>query len=961
MGVDITLYRARIGCFLFRGRNKIHKNIFGDEKINDTSTSYCSIALIIVLLIIGCVEQNPGPATRYNCNICQKSLNNIHHFIAHIKVHACDRNVVFKCPENNCLFRTQSISKLQKHLYERQRENTKFTSKTGESTIECTVVHCKEKFPTLRCLYLHSKAHIKHDKIDLKCPKKECKYIFKTVRAFECHCSKFHNCFKTDTEVNINTNVDDNYFMDTTIDNHDDTHFEHSNTNTEAQVKDKYLFPTRDIVSQIAKFYLKLESQYLLPSSVVQAIADDLKSLSAVIHNNLLSGLKNILIEVKKLSRKEVKEITKRCLALNSLYFTHHNNMSGNMHNHDYLGTSHYRFNYYKNNFNYVAPKEHIINRVDKKEFFCHYIPPTETLQVLLQNKSFQDLVMKTNTDKKQINSCELRDYKDGEIYKRLYTNDYDDNSTQIIDLILFQDECEPCNPLGSGRTIHKILAFYFMIGNIPAEQRNNLDNIQLLLLCKSKYVKQFGIYEVLKPVITELKNLEINGLTINEIQYKIRIRFILGDNLGSHFIGGFLCNFNTDFFCRYCNVTKHKFLENPIVVESIRTPAEYNQILMDIDNESLEHKHGIKSASVFNEFHNYHVCNPGLPPCLFHDLFEGIVAFDIPLYIKFMIKKLKWFDYIKINRRLDHFTYLASDRNNKCVFVRLNAKKLHGSASQNRNFLRLLPLFLHGLVKNLNHPVYQQILLLKKLCEIVCSPRISAFQLFNLKDMINDYLYERINLFPKKKLRPKHHYLLHYPLLIKKFGPLIRLHTLRCESKNKVIKTIANKCNNTINITKTISLKHQLLFAYNSSNPNFNLRIRFQAESYNVIPQNVLSQLNSMGACDVIPVQALEINGISYKNELYLPIYYESQDIIFGKITRMYFDKNDCSFFHVISYKCDFDPLYCLYKINSTGISSSIMKFTDFIDYYPLPAYQLGDFKYLCLKHSIVQYNDNI
>ena len=48
----------------------------------------------------------------------------------------------------------------------------------------------------------------------------------------------------------------------------------------------------------------------------------------------------------------------------------------------------------------------------------------------------------------------------------------------------------------------------------------------------------------------------------------------------------------------------------------------------------------GIKFESIFNQLQFFHVCNPGLPPCLGHDLFEGVVAYDLPVFMKYFIQE---------------------------------------------------------------------------------------------------------------------------------------------------------------------------------------------------------------------------------------------------------------------------------------------------------------------------------
>uniref|UniRef100_A0A8C1MVV7 Uncharacterized protein n=1 Tax=Cyprinus carpio TaxID=7962 RepID=A0A8C1MVV7_CYPCA len=69
--------------------------------------------------------------------------------------------------------------------------------------------------------------------------------------------------------------------------------------------------------------------------------------------------------------------------------------------------------------------------------------------------------------------------------------------------------------------------------------------------------------------------------------------------------------------------------------------------------------------------------------------------------------------------------------------------------------------------------------------------------------------------MFPDHPLKPKHHYLLHYPDLILKFGPLIRLWTLRFESKHSYFKECARKLHNFLHLSKTLAERHQLLQSY--------------------------------------------------------------------------------------------------------------------------------------------------
>lgn len=98
---------------------------------------------------------------------------------------------------------------------------------------------------------------------------------------------------------------------------------------------------------------------------------------------------------------------------------------------------------------------------------------------------------------------------------------------------------------------------------------------------------------------------------------------------------------------------------------------------------------------------------------------------------------------------------------------------------------------------------------------KLVCAPKIHTNQVAYLKLLVDEYLESRAAIFSDRPLKPKHHFLLHYPDLIIKFGPLIHLWTLRFESKHTYFKQCALKLHNFKNLCSTLAERHQLLQAY--------------------------------------------------------------------------------------------------------------------------------------------------
>lgn len=124
-------------------------------------------------------------------------------------------------------------------------------------------------------------------------------------------------------------------------------------------------------------------------------------------------------------------------------------------------------------------------------------------------------------------------------------------------------------------------------------------------------------------------------------------------------------------------------------------------------------------------------------PPCLGHDIFEGVLSFDVALYLKYFINQKKWFTYTILNRRIKQFQYKAADACSKPCEVSPQTLKLSGHAVQNWNLLRLLPLILGDTVQDPQDNVWQLLLQLKDIVDLICAPQISIAQVAYLDVLI--------------------------------------------------------------------------------------------------------------------------------------------------------------------------------------------------------------------------------
>ncbi|XP_049517976.1 uncharacterized protein LOC125943242 [Dermacentor silvarum] len=460
------------------------------------------------------------------------------------------------------------------------------------------------------------------------------------------------------------------------------------------------------------------------------------------------------------------------------------------------MRSSYCRHKYYKTHFQFVPPSE-ISLGLNKQNLASvyHYVPIESLIQFLM-----------SSAPAPQPNMVETSfDLISGQVFKQSQENE--------IQVVLYQDEFEIANPLGSARGNFKLLGVYMTLGNLPLHCRLQTASMQLVMLCRQRHVKEFSLGQVLRPLTEDLVRLEATGMIINGVKHNVRLSFIVGDNLGSHAVGGFTQNFSTSvYFCRYCLVRRSEFQQMPHVVGERRTPENYNEALERLAMRNTgDSEQGIVCNSPFHALKHFHVCKYGLPPCIGHDLFEGVVRLDLALYLKYFVKQRHWFTYDYLNHRIAAMKYSANDVRNKPAVVSSQGDKLTGHAIQIWTFLRLLPLYIGNKIADRDDPVWELVRMLAEIVDVVMATKITLAQVAYLKVLVEEYLTSRIELFPLQKLKPKHHYMLHYSELIEEFGPLVHVWTMKFEGKHQYFKECIRSVRNFKNVTKTLSEKHQL------------------------------------------------------------------------------------------------------------------------------------------------------
>lgn len=500
------------------------------------------------------------------------------------------------------------------------------------------------------------------------------------------------------------------------------------------------------------------------------------------------------------------------------------------------------------------------------------YISVAKMILALNANTDLLTQILMMNN--KSDNDGKLNSFFDGSYWKRhaLY-------GEQTLVIRLYGDDFEPCNPLGARKTLYKIGAIYYQFEGLPAVLQSKTENIFLALCYHSDDVKTFGWKAVLHPLISELKTLESEGLTLftknGSVSVKVVISCVTGDNLFLNGVLGFVESFSARFPCRHCLLPKTKFAstfaEDQLL---IRTVTRY-----DADAEKHEVQlSGIKLASPLNELEYFHAAENFVQDIM-HDILEGVCQYDMILIVRHL-SLLPDMSLSRVNGLIEHFSYGRHDMSNRPVKLTectLRGDMLPMTASQTWCFTRVLSLAVGSLVPE-DNSVWSLYLHLREILDILFAPSVDVGELRLLAVLIAEYLEMRMSLFPEHKLKNKHHHMVHYPRLIGEVGPLHRFWCMRFESKHLRSKRLMHMSCNFKNVPYTIASRHQYdvahrMLAGSDSCP----AIKLGSGTVTVLSDLTCSEaisacMNDIGLnFELYSCRSAEVYGISYSCGCYL------------------------------------------------------------------------------------------
>lgn len=904
---------------------------------------------------------------KYYCKIC-RYVHTRKNLITHYRVkHKLNRTGTLTCFYPKCCECFRSFSAFNLHVHRKHK------SQTFKDIITCSV--CKNHSTRSPKDFIHHLQVVHLSKYELiTCPFIKCDFTFRNGNTFRSHINRHHpdycdsdiSLFKKSVEhINQNhaTSSDEeltNHQEENILEYNPDLNGNNQDSSVSSDTFSLGVVDENDLKQFVGLFLLKLQAINQVPNRTIQDILLNISEIHELSKYSILQSIKKVT-DKYDISCEVSNEISTEILENYPLYRLTKQNTKTDCNNAKSgdLSTQALRTKFVKENLPFVQPIEYDLGIREGKNRTCVYIPIISVLRKLLSKHDILRHVVNEEENDPNIYSS----YKSGRFYKnnRLFQNE----SFSLI-IALYQDDFEVANPLGTSRKIHKVSAFYWVLANVPYKYRSALHMIQTAVLCKSADVKYFGFSEVLKPFLRDLIQLENEGVYVDLLGKEIKgtLAYISADNLGAHSIGGFLECFSStvEYFCRFCMITSkdlkqdiNTLRENQFV---LRTKTLHGQHLAQLQENGGGNVGGVKRDCCFHEIsQNFHVCS-GLPPDIAHDLLEGTVPYELALCLSLFIQK-KYITIVELNDTIRHYPYLGNDAVNRPQQISGDFSKkdsLGGNATENRTLLRLLPIFIGNKVPT-TEPVWDLILSLKQIVELCFAPTLTEVEIDYLEFKISSHLLLFRESFPDKSLKPKHHFIQHYPLMIKCFGPLLQCATIRFEGKHKYFKSVLKRAQCFKNVCKTLCEQHQLAQAFYLSEGKLCKPELVYYDSQLLLTGTVsdieLSEIRNAFGCllKLFETQKVLIDSVVFKPGLFV-IYDKDILPVFGRIRRILLYEGGVYLMLENQLTCC-DEHTGDYVLQATD-NINIVNVDKCLDSFPLQGYTVHGKLYVPLKHWV-------
>lgn len=319
------------------------------------------------------------------------------------------------------------------------------------------------------------------------------------------------------------------------------------------------------------------------------------------------------------------------------------------------------------------------------------------------------------------------------------------------------------------------------------------------------------------------------------------------------------------------------------------------------------------------------------------HDILEGVAQWRLAEFFEYLTKN-KILSQHQINSRVAAFNFGYMEKTNLPNSVTFEKLNVGLKAAQTWCLIRHIPLIFIDIFDSENPEWKERCNLIKILLKcMLCifAPNISLDMIAILENDISQMLQSVRKVFPNKNLKPKEHFLIHYPRIMREMGPIVFLWCMRFEAKHLHFKKLAQSVQNFVNICKTFSLRHQEYVYHINSIPTEPITFKhysgnedFDFSCYHDLLANITEDLTF--------IKTISCTNYKFKKHLFIVTGIENDLPVFQEILAIYIHK-DCA--HFIADKWNTLKLnddLIVYQIEKCDTSLSIIPFNKL--YHPTP-----------------------
>lgn len=400
----------------------------------------------------------------------------------------------------------------------------------------------------------------------------------------------------------------------------------------------------------------------------------------------------------------------------------------------------------------------------------------------------------------------------------------------------------------------------------------------------------------------------------------------------------GFAGSHSANYFCRFCRLQKKETKTSTTeVYTKLRNKVNYEEDLKKNNFKTT----GIKEDSFVNLIFLCHatIC---LGIDIMHDVFEGILHYNLCEIILALINDgyCSLDTLNKLKSDLSYGEVESGDKSPPITMKRLQSRKLLMSASEMQCFAHHFPLIVGDLIRDKNYPVWKFLLQTIKFVDLLFLPFYTPQDLNNLTNTISKMNEMYITIF-KTDLKPKHHYVTHYPTMIRRFGPLYYISSMRYEAKHKVVKNYTKNTSSRLNLSHSLGKKLQYNFAcrlLSKTGLVDNIHIGpskyFRLEHSKFFQQLEISKgLQSLLNKNLKETKKVIVNGIQFSEKLCITLVingvmtlFEIKKIIFvaDRISDIHFVCQGCKIIFNENFQC-FEVLISNSDLKLIGVTEAL------------------------------------